>query len=175
MMGHKIGATMKIFLLSFLFSINLFADQLNWGDVVIDSANQVGVVQRVYNNGKVVVKINGSEVVRMQSDLSLQVPCYQKFCSGYIVADRPHYGVVSAVFANGKVQYTSKLDSYVKYQEAEKLGLAFSCIKDACIGNLVIDKANMEGKIVYVFDNDYALINFPSLGILFRPLAELGY
>jgi hypothetical protein len=174
-MGHKKGANMKLFFLGFLISFNLFAGQIFIGDTVIDPTDQIGVVQNVYNNGKVVVNINGYNLVRMANELSLSVTCSQKFCVEDTVASRPHYGSVLQVFENGKVKFLSNADHYPKIRRAQDLALGVTCFKGACEGDAVIDAANLQGTILRVFDDGYALVNFPYQGVFFRAIAELGF
>lgn len=166
---------MKLFFLSFFLTFNLFAGQIFIGDTVIDGADQIGVVQNVFNNGKVVVNINGYNLVRMANDLSLSVLCYQKFCVDSLVASRPHYGKILSVFENGKVKFLSTTDRYTKIRNAKELSLGILCYRGACEGDTVIDAANQQGTILNIFDDGYALVSFPSQGSFFRAISELGY
>jgi len=101
--------------------------------------------------------------VRNVSNLAKEIRCYDNVCKNEKVIDNENdSGRVLRVFDNGKalVDFDKYKKHYIKNIRSLSKVTTNRCLGNFCIGSKVIDSENDIGRILEVFDNGKALIDY---------------
>lgn len=118
----------------------------------IDNGNEVGLIVRVFSNGKAQLKQGSWVYYRNISDLGYSVPSYEDIKVDQAAIDTgSEVGSVVRAFSNGKFQL--KQGSWVYYRKYNQISPEVAELDGYKKGIIAIDNKNEIGSVVRVFKN----------------------
>lgn len=135
------------------------------GTVVIDASDEIGAVQKIFENGDVQYVIPGySPSIANAASLSPLVMSIGALAHGVSVIDASQeIGTINQLFANGRVQYVipGYNPSIANANTLSPQVAAASGYPDVVVGTLVVDASNEVGTVHEVFANGEVQYTIP--------------
>jgi hypothetical protein len=137
-------------------------DGLKEGSSVINTNESIGVVKKIFKNGKVQYSISNYNYVTPSKNLSLEVKEIGELSANTnVINSNDSIGVVKRLFANGKVQYS--ISNYNYITPATNLSIEVSSLGNLSAGKTVINTNDSIGEVNRLFKNgkvQYSISNY---------------